>query len=59
MLLAWHAERIGNNAFAGAAGAIERAVAASIAAGETTRDLGGRLGTAEAGRAIAARVAAS
>jgi 3-isopropylmalate dehydrogenase len=56
MLLAWHAERTGNNAFAGAAGAIESAVAASVAAGEATRDVGGRLGTAETGRAIAARV---
>ena len=37
-------------------GRVERAVAACLAAGETTRDLGGRLSTAEAGDAVAARL---
>ena len=36
---------------------VERAVAACLAAGETTRDLGGRLSTAEAGDAVVARLA--
>jgi isocitrate/isopropylmalate dehydrogenase len=38
------------------AGRVERAVAACLAAGETTRDLGGRLSTAEAGDAVVARL---
>jgi 3-isopropylmalate dehydrogenase len=45
------------DAFAAAAGAIEGAVAAAIAAQEATADIGGRLGTAAMGRALAARVA--
>ncbi len=59
MLLDWHAERGGGNAFAAAAGAIEQAVASAIAAQEATRDVGGRLGTAAMGEALAARVAAA
>lgn len=39
-----------------AASAIERAVVASLRAGETTVDLGGSLSTAEAGRAVLARL---
>ncbi|MER3428782.1 MAG: 3-isopropylmalate dehydrogenase [Pyrinomonas sp.] len=39
-----------------AAREIERAVREQIAAGETTRDLGGSLSTAEAGRAICRRI---
>jgi 3-isopropylmalate dehydrogenase len=57
MLLGWHAERGGEARFGAAAAAIEAAVAAAIAAGDATRDVGGRLGTAAAGGAIAARVA--
>jgi len=41
-----------------AARAIERAVVATIRAGEVTRDLGGSLSTEEVGRAVAARVRA-
>ncbi|MCS6817160.1 MAG: 3-isopropylmalate dehydrogenase [Blastocatellia bacterium] len=41
-----------------AARAIERAVVATIQAGEVTRDLGGSLSTEDVGRAIAARVRA-
>ncbi len=37
-------------------GRVERAVAACLAAGETTRDLGGRLSTAEAGDAVVTRL---
>ncbi len=36
---------------------VEGAVAACVAAGETTRDLGGKLSTAEAGDAVVARLA--
>jgi 3-isopropylmalate dehydrogenase len=39
-----------------AASAIERAVSAAIAAGETTRDLGGTLSTVEAGERIRERI---
>ncbi|MGE3273646.1 MAG: isocitrate/isopropylmalate dehydrogenase family protein [Vicinamibacterales bacterium] len=38
------------------AGAIERAVTAAVAAGQTTSDVGGRLGTREVGDAIAAMI---
>ncbi|HEX5707506.1 MAG TPA: isocitrate/isopropylmalate family dehydrogenase, partial [Pyrinomonadaceae bacterium] len=41
----------------GAARAVERAVAACVAEGETTRDLGGTLSTTEAGAAVRARIA--
>jgi 3-isopropylmalate dehydrogenase len=37
-------------------GDIERAVAAAVQAGETTRDIGGTLGTREAGDAILRRL---
>ncbi len=37
-------------------GRVENAVAACVAAGETTRDLGGKLSTAEAGDAVVARL---
>jgi 3-isopropylmalate dehydrogenase len=40
-----------------AARAVERAVAAAVAAGETTRDLGGALSTREAGEAVRRRLA--
>ncbi|WP_282961760.1 hypothetical protein [Plastoroseomonas hellenica] len=36
--------------------AIENAVVGAASAGETTRDVGGRLGTRETGRAMAAHV---
>jgi 3-isopropylmalate dehydrogenase len=39
-----------------AAGAVERAVRDSIAAGETTRDLGGQLSTTQAGERIRSRI---
>ena len=57
MLLGWLAERGGGEACARAAKAIEAAVAGTIAAGEGTRDVGGRSGTAAMGKAVAARVA--
>lgn len=56
LLLAWHGDRIGAPRFVSAGVAIERAVAKAIADGQATRDVGGTLGTATAGAAIAARL---
>jgi 3-isopropylmalate dehydrogenase len=39
-----------------AAAAIEQGIEQTIAAGEITRDIGGRLRTKEAGEALAARI---
>ncbi|HXI99665.1 MAG TPA: isocitrate/isopropylmalate family dehydrogenase [Micropepsaceae bacterium] len=55
-LLAWHGRRKGLPAFAEAAAAIEHGIEAAIAAGEITRDIGGRLGTKQTGEALAARI---
>jgi 3-isopropylmalate dehydrogenase len=52
LLLAWHGERIGAPRFETAARGIEDAVAAAMREGRVTRDVGGHLGTAAAGRAI-------
>ena len=56
LLLAWHGRRKGLPAFAAAAAAIEGGIEETIAAGEITRDIGGRLGTRETGEALAARI---
>jgi len=56
LLLAWHGERRRAKDFVAAAAAIEAATAAVVAAREVTADLGGRLGTASAGKALAARI---
>jgi 3-isopropylmalate dehydrogenase len=53
MLLAWFGQRRDRPAFVEASRAIEAAAAAAVQAGEITRDAGGRLGTAETGRAVA------
>lgn len=53
LLLAWHGERTGAMRYVAAARAIEDAVATTILRGLATRDAGGALGTAAAGRAIA------
>jgi len=55
-LLDWHADRLGSTAFASAGRAIEAAVAEAVAAGESTVDVGGTLGTAEVGRRIVGRL---
>jgi 3-isopropylmalate dehydrogenase len=52
LLLAWHGERSGASRFESAARAIESAVAAAIEGGQSTRDVGGNLGTAATGQAI-------
>ena len=56
LLLGWHGRRRGDSAFIQAGGAIEAAVEQAIAAGEITRDIGGRLGTKETGEALGARI---
>jgi 3-isopropylmalate dehydrogenase len=58
MLLAWHGRRSKAKSFEAAAGAIEKAVEAAIAAKESTTDVGGRLGTHETGDAVVARLLA-
>jgi len=56
MLLGWHAQRSGNAAFLHASRAIEEAITACIAAGESTRDIGGKLGTKATGEAVVKRL---
>jgi 3-isopropylmalate dehydrogenase len=53
LLLAWHGERSGSARFERAARAIENAVEVAIGNNQATRDIGGKLGTAATGRAIA------
>jgi 3-isopropylmalate dehydrogenase len=57
LLLAWHGERSGSARFQQAARAIENAVEVAIGNKQATRDIGGKLGTAATGRAIAEIVA--
>ena len=56
LLLAWHGRRKKLKDFETAAAAIEQAVEAAVAAQETTADIGGKLGTREAGNALARRL---
>ena len=56
LLLAWHGRRKKLKAFEMAAAAIEQAVEQAVAAQETTADIGGKLGTREAGSALAKRL---
>jgi 3-isopropylmalate dehydrogenase len=53
LLLAWHGERSGAAKFESAARAIETAVALAMQEGRATTDVGGTLGTAATGQAIA------
>jgi 3-isopropylmalate dehydrogenase len=55
-LLGWHGQRRQLPAFGAAAQAIEQGVAEAIRDGETTPDIGGLLGTAAVGRALAQRL---
>jgi 3-isopropylmalate dehydrogenase len=57
-LLGWHGQRKGLPQFLRAAQAIEEATVAAIAAGEATRDVGGKLGTAATGKAFVQRLLA-
>jgi len=56
LLLDWHGRRRRIRAFESAASAIAQAVEAAVAAHETTRDIGGKLGTRETGAALASRL---
>jgi 3-isopropylmalate dehydrogenase len=56
MLLNWYGQRKGKKAFVEAAAAIEAAMADAIAARECTKDVGGTLGTREAGAAWVKRL---
>jgi 3-isopropylmalate dehydrogenase len=53
LLLAWHGERTGAARFESAARAIEQAVGVAMQQGRVSRDVGGTLGTAATGQAIA------
>lgn len=55
-LLAWHGHRKELKAFENAANAIELACLDAVKAGEATRDVGGRLGTAATGKSLVNRV---
>jgi 3-isopropylmalate dehydrogenase len=57
MLLSWFGQRKGRPEFKQAAQVLEDAVAAAIAAGESTKDVGGKLGTKETGQALMTRLA--
>ena len=59
MLLAWHAQRLSGAeqvAFLAAAASIESAMTAAVAVGESTRDVGGTLGTRATGEALVQRI---
>lgn len=56
MLLTWYGQRKGKPDFVRAGQALDEAVAQAIAAGESTRDMGGTLGTRQAGDALVARL---
>jgi 3-isopropylmalate dehydrogenase len=56
LLLGWYGRRKGLAAFTQAAASIDSGIAAAIAAGEITRDIGGRLSTKQTGEALAARI---
>ena len=58
MLLTWYGQREGRPEFIQASQALEQAVTQAIAAKESTRDMGGKLGTKETGQALLKRLAA-
>lgn len=58
MLLNWYGQRKGKQAFVQAAAAIDKALEEAVAARECTKDVGGTLGTREAGAAWVKRLAA-
>jgi 3-isopropylmalate dehydrogenase len=58
MLLTWYGQREGRPEFVQASQALEHAVTQAIAAKESTRDMGGKLGTKETGQALLKRLAA-
>jgi 3-isopropylmalate dehydrogenase len=58
MLLGWYGQRQARAKFLEASKAINEAVAQAILAQEATADVGGKLGTAETGTALAKRLTA-
>lgn len=56
MLLGWYGQRQNKPQFVTAAQVLETAMADAIAAGESTKDIGGRLGTQETGQALLKRL---
>ena len=58
MLLTWYGQRKGRENFIQAGRALDEAVAQAIAARESTRDMGGSLGTRQTGEALVARLRA-
>ena len=56
MLLNWYGQRRNKPQFVTAAHVMETAMAEAIAAGESTRDIGGKLGTKETGQALLERL---
>lgn len=56
MMLSWYGKRHNKPVFVQAAASISAALEATIASGQATHDLGGKLGTREAGAAIVAHV---
>jgi 3-isopropylmalate dehydrogenase len=57
MLLNWYGQRQNKPQFMTAAQVMETAMAQAIAAGESTKDIGGKLGTKETGQALLERLA--
>jgi 3-isopropylmalate dehydrogenase len=57
MLLNWYGQRQNKPQFVTAAQVMETAMAEAIAAGESTKDIGGKLGTKETGQAFLERLA--
>jgi 3-isopropylmalate dehydrogenase len=57
MLLNWYGQRRNKPQFVTAAHVMETAMAEAIAAGESTKDIGGKLGTKETGQALLERLA--
>jgi 3-isopropylmalate dehydrogenase len=56
MLLRWHSQRGSQSNFAQAAAAIENAIEHCVAHGQSTRDVGGNLGTKATGAALLAQL---
>jgi 3-isopropylmalate dehydrogenase len=58
LLLYWYAQRSGSPEYTTAANAIREAIGAAILSKEVTKDIGGNLGTQEAGEALAKKLLA-
>jgi len=58
LLLDWYAKRSGNQEYTAAANAIREVIGAAILSKEVTKDIGGNLGTKEAGEVLAKKLLA-